>query len=154
MTQVTSQPSRTVRPGHLAWTAGAAGAIWLAVLVISLFSPDLVSGSEQQHLPVAAFIAWFWGAVATVVVVLFGALLRRAAGPAWWVAPAAATIGIWGAAALVSVFVPTLETGTDPTTIPLAAMIAPPAATLLTGIAYLLAVAGERASRPWPADRT
>jgi peptidoglycan/LPS O-acetylase OafA/YrhL len=154
MTGATRPPSRTVRPGHVAWTAGAVGAIWLAVLLISLFSPDLVSGSEQQHLPIAAFIAWFWGAIATVVVILFGALLRRAAAPVWGVAPAAATIGIWVVAVLVSVFAPTLETGTDPTTIPLAAMIAPPAATLLTGVAYLLAVAGERASRPWPDDRT
>jgi hypothetical protein len=154
MTGATRPPSRTVRPGHVAWTAGAVGAIWLAVLLISLFSPDLVSGSEQQHLPIAAFIAWFWGAIATVVVILFGALLRRAAAPVWGVAPAAATIGIWVVAVLVSVFAPTLETGTDPTTIPLAAMIAPLAATLLTGIAYLLAVAGERASRPWPDDRT
>ena len=63
-------------------------------------------------------------------------------------------MGIWGVAALVSVFAPTLETGTDPTTIPLAAMIAPPAATLLTGIAYVLTLVGERASRPWPADQT
>jgi hypothetical protein len=141
MTGATRPPSRTASPGHVAWTAGAVGAIWLAVLVISLFSPDLVSGSEQQHLPIAAFIAWFWGAIATVVVILFGALLRRAAAPVWGVAPAAATIGIWVVAALVSVFAPTLETGTDPTTIPLAAMIAPFAATLLTGIAYLLAVA-------------
>lgn len=39
-------PSRTVRPRHVAWTAGAVGAAWLAVLMISLFSPDLVSGSE------------------------------------------------------------------------------------------------------------
>jgi hypothetical protein len=154
MTGATRPPSRTVRPGHVAWTAGAVGAIWLAVLLISLFSPDLVSGSEQQHLPIAAFIAWFWGAIATVVVILFGALLRRAAAPVWGVAPAAATIGIWVVAVLVSVFAPTLETGTDPTTIPLAAMIAPLAATLLTGVAYLLAVAGERASRPWPDDRT
>jgi peptidoglycan/LPS O-acetylase OafA/YrhL len=154
MTGATRPPIRTVRPAHVAWTAGAVGAIWLAVLVISLFSPDLVSGSEQQHLPVAAFIAWFWGALATVVVLMFGALLRRAAAPVWWVAPAAATMGIWGVAALVSVFAPTLETGTDPTTIPLAAMIAPPAATLLTGIAYVLSLVGERASRPWPADQT
>jgi hypothetical protein len=154
MTGATRPPSRTVRPGHVAWTAGAVGAIWLAVLLISLFSPDLVSGSEQQHLPIAAFIAWFWGAIATVVVILFGALLRRAAAPVWGVAPAATTIGIWVVAVLVSVFAPTLETGTDPTTIPLAAMIAPLAATLLTGVAYLLAVAGERASRPWPDDRT
>ena len=29
--------------------------------LLSLFAPDLVSGSEQEHLPVAAFTTWFWG---------------------------------------------------------------------------------------------
>jgi hypothetical protein len=36
------------------WTAIGIAGIWVAVLLISLFAPDLVSGSEQEHLPVAA----------------------------------------------------------------------------------------------------
>ena len=43
----------------------AVGGIWTAVAAISLLSPDMVSGSEQQHMPVAAFATWVWGAVAT-----------------------------------------------------------------------------------------
>src|SRR5215218_6640313 len=49
------------------WTAIGIGGIWVAVLLLSLLAPDLVSGSEQEHLPVAAFTAWFWGAVGTMV---------------------------------------------------------------------------------------
>jgi hypothetical protein len=37
------------------WTAVGIGGIWVAVLLLSLLAPDLVSGSQQQHLPVAAF---------------------------------------------------------------------------------------------------
>jgi hypothetical protein len=44
------------------WTAIGCGGIWVAVVVISVFAPDLVSGSEQEHLPVAALTTWF-GAV-------------------------------------------------------------------------------------------
>ena len=67
VTGATRSSSRTVGPGHVAWTAGALGAIWLAVLVIGLFSPDLGFGSEQQHQPVAAVLACFRGALTTVV---------------------------------------------------------------------------------------
>jgi hypothetical protein len=42
------------------WTAIGIGAIWVAFLLISLFAPDLVSGAQQEHLPVAAFMAWAW----------------------------------------------------------------------------------------------
>ena len=32
------------------WTAVGIGGIWVAVLLLSLLAPDLVSGSEQDHL--------------------------------------------------------------------------------------------------------
>jgi len=50
------------------WMIGAIGAIvaiWLSVLLVSLFSPDLVSGSQQEHLPLAAIVTWISGALAT-----------------------------------------------------------------------------------------
>jgi hypothetical protein len=43
--------------------------IWGAVIVISLFSPDNVSGSEQDHVPVAAILTWIWGLLASCNVV-------------------------------------------------------------------------------------
>jgi hypothetical protein len=66
----TSEPNDHATPGDrraitadlswMLWTAIGIGGIWIAVLLISLLAPDLVSGSEQQHLPVAAFATWFW----------------------------------------------------------------------------------------------
>jgi hypothetical protein len=49
----------------MAWTAAGIAGIWVAVALISVFAPDMVSGSEQQHLPVAAFGSWLWGLAAT-----------------------------------------------------------------------------------------
>jgi hypothetical protein len=136
--------NRSARPGALGCALAATIVVWIAVLVISVFSPDLVSGSEQQHLPVAAFGTWLWGTVATVAVLVGGGLLRRAGEALWWVAPAVATMVIWVVAALASVFAPTMETGTDPTTIPLAALIAPVVAALLSCVVYAAAAVGGR----------
>jgi hypothetical protein len=57
----------TADPSWMLWTAIGIGGIWVAVLLLSLLAPDLVSGSQQDHLPVAAFTAWFWGGVGTLV---------------------------------------------------------------------------------------
>jgi hypothetical protein len=53
----------TAELSWMLWTAIGIGGIWVAVLLISLLAPNLVSGSEQQHLPVAAFATWFWGGI-------------------------------------------------------------------------------------------
>jgi hypothetical protein len=62
------------------WTAIGIGGIWVAVLLLSLLAPDLVSGSEQDHLPVAAFTTWFWGGVGTLVFLWVMGRLRAARG--------------------------------------------------------------------------
>jgi hypothetical protein len=49
----------------LARSVGGLAGIWTAVVLISVLAPDLVSGSEQEHLPIAAFTTWLWGLVAT-----------------------------------------------------------------------------------------
>jgi hypothetical protein len=49
----------------MAWTAAGIAGIWVAVALITIFAPDMVSGSEQEHLRVAAFVTWIWGLVAT-----------------------------------------------------------------------------------------
>ena len=113
--------------------AVALGAVWASVLAISLFSPDLVSGSEQEHLPVAAFGTWLLGAVATNRLLAVGVQTRSRSGlldvPAEL---AAAVTVVWVAAAGVSVFGPELVTGSDPTRLPICALVAPVAATVLT----------------------
>ncbi|HYK06202.1 MAG TPA: hypothetical protein VEW11_00395 [Gaiellaceae bacterium] len=124
----------------MSWTAAGIGGIWAAVLLISLFSPDLVSGSEQEHLPVAAITAWFWGGVGTLVLLL--AMGRLRGRPSWrpiWVGLSVATLVIWTVATILAVTLPVIETGTDPTRIPVAAIVAPVAAAMLTALAGTVA---------------
>ena len=124
-----------------AW--GAVACIWAAVVAISAFSPDLVSGSEQEHLPVAALGTWIWGLVATRSVLT--ASLRLPYDGAR--AQLTTVVGtVWVAATAVSIFGPRLVTGSDPTSLPIAAMVAPTAAALITAVAceVVTAVASSR----------
>jgi hypothetical protein len=114
------------------WMIGAIGAIvaiWLSVLLVSLFSPDLVSGSQQEHLPLAAIVTWISGALATRSVLR---IIPRSEGE-WMVASLSAT-ALWAAVAIVGIFVPPVLTGSDPTRIPLAAILAPIGGAIVTGM--------------------
>jgi hypothetical protein len=122
------------------WTAIGIGGIWVAVLLLSLLAPDLVSGSEQEHLPVAALATWLWGGVGTVVFVLAMGRLRGSA--SWrpiWIGLSMTTLAIWALATVLGIALPVVETGSDPTRIPLAAILAPIAAVMLTALAGALA---------------
>jgi hypothetical protein len=122
------------------WTAIGIGGIWIAVLLISLFAPDLVSGSEQQHLPVAAFATWFWGGIGTLVLLwAMGRLRGRSSWQPIWIGLSVATLGIWALATILAITLPVMVTGTDPTRIPFAALFAPPAAAMLTALAGAVA---------------
>ena len=118
------------------WTAIGIGGIWVAVLLISLLAPDLVSGSQQEHLPVAAFTTWFWGGVGTMV--LLWAMGRLRGSARWqpiWIGLSVVTLGIWAVATILAITLPVMVTGTDPTRIPFAALFAPVAAAMLTALA-------------------
>jgi hypothetical protein len=51
--------------GRLYPMATAVVGLWVAVAAISVFAPDLISGSEQEHVPIAAITTWLWGTIAT-----------------------------------------------------------------------------------------
>jgi cobalamin synthase len=122
------------------WTAIGIGGIWVAVLLISLLAPDLVSGSQQEHLPVAAFTTWFWGGVGTMV--LLWAMGRLRGSGRWqpiWIGLSVVTLGIWALATILAITLPVMVTGTDPTRIPFAAIFAPIAAAMLTALAGAVA---------------
>jgi hypothetical protein len=122
------------------WAAIGIGGIWVAVLLLSLLAPDLVSGSEQDHLPVAAFTTWFWGGVGTLVFLWVMSRLRGSA--TWqpiWIGLSVVTLGIWAVATILGITLPVMETGTDPTQVPLAAFVAPIAAAMLTALAGAVA---------------
>jgi hypothetical protein len=115
--------------------------IWLAMLAVSLFAPDMVSGSEQEHLPIAAFTTWLWGVIGTAAYIWGMGRLRRSPDMAAvaWIALTGATLVIWAAAAVVAIAAPEFVTGSDPTRIPLAAFVAPIGAAVLTGFAGVVA---------------
>jgi hypothetical protein len=134
----TSEDRRTTTadPSWMLWTAIGIGGIWVAVLAISLFAPDLVSGSEQQHLPVAAFTTWFWGGIGTLIFLwAMGRLRGRAIWQPAWIGLSVVTLGIWAVATILAITLPVMVTGTDPTRIPFAALFAPVAAAMLTALA-------------------
>jgi hypothetical protein len=112
----------------------ALGSIWGSVALVSIFAPDFVSGSEQEHLAFPAMFTWISGAFATRSVA--GELVRRRTGKLEaryvWAGVAAVTSGIWLVVALVSIFAPRMETGSDPTRIPIAALLAPIAGAIAT----------------------
>jgi hypothetical protein len=130
----------TADPSWMLWTAIGIGGIWVAVLLLSLLAPDLVSGSQQDHLPVAAFTAWFWGGVGTLVFLwVMGRLRGSARWQPIWIGLSVVTLGIWAVAAILGITLPVMETGTDPTRIPFAAIFAPVAAAMLTALAGAVA---------------
>jgi hypothetical protein len=122
------------------WTAIGIGGIWIAVLLVSLLAPDLVSGSQQEHLPVAALTTWFWGGVGTLVFLwVMGRLRGSARWQPIWIGLSVATLVIWTAATILGITLPVTETGTDPTRIPIAAIVAAPAAAMLTALSGAVA---------------
>ncbi len=118
-------------------TTASVLAIWLAVLVASLFSPDLVYDPEQKHLAIAALTWWFWGAASTALVLSSVALRhRKASAPAdpLWYAPAVAIAAIWLVTTLLGLLTERQVTGSDPTQFPAAAVFGPVVAMLATGV--------------------
>jgi low temperature requirement protein LtrA len=102
-------------------------AMWVAAAVLSVSAPDMVTGSEQEHLPIAVLTVWLWAVIATAFVLMTP---RSEATAAW-----AVTIGlVWTAIVVIGLAAPSLVTGTDPTTIPLGVLIAPPVGSLVTGL--------------------
>jgi hypothetical protein len=126
---------------------GSVAGIWLAVAAISIFAPDMVTGSEHDRLPVAALGTWFWGASATAFVLL--AVARAGPGSTQAGSPGLAigVLGIWLAVALASIFVPEMVTGSDPTRIPMAALIAPVAGAIGTGFLSVFVAGSGRDAR-------
>jgi hypothetical protein len=133
----------------MAWTVVGMAGIWAAVALISFLAPDMVSGSEQEHLPVAAFSSWLWGLVATGAFVwAMGRLRGNASRKPIWIGLASATVVIWAVATILSLTLPVLETGTDPTRIPVGALVSPVAATVLTALAGITAGVFSRPPQP------
>jgi hypothetical protein len=140
MGRADQSPRDTADQSWKVWTLIGVVAIWVGVIAISLLSPDLVSGSEQEHLPLAAFVTWIWGLIATIGLLWGMSKLRGSAErQSLWMGLVIAVAIIWGVAVVLSAALPTWETGTDPTTLPLWAIAMPLAAALATALAAVIA---------------
>jgi hypothetical protein len=115
------------------WWLVAVSSVVLSVLLAGIFAPDMVTGSNQEHLPMAGMIDWFWGLVA----IGYLAFARRARVDAAFGISVAI---LWLAVALTSIAAPVMVTGSDPTQIPIAVLIAPVVGCLATGFITLSAV--------------
>lgn len=136
------------------WTAVGIAGIWVAVLLISLLAPDMVSGSEQQHLPIAAFTTWFWGGVGTVVFLwAMGKVREPASQRPTWIGLSVTTLAVWTVATILGIAAPVLVTGSDPTRIPVAAFVAPVVAAMLTAFAGVIANVFLRRAPSYSAPR-
>lgn len=132
---ITQEPVRaSTRIWQDQWWVLTVGAVVVAVLATSLFSPDMITGSNQEHLPLAAFSDWIWG---TVAVGYLAFIRRRRADMALCISVSL----LWAAVAVTSIFAPELVTGTDPTRIPVAALVAPIVGAVVTGFLALNALA-------------
>jgi len=132
--------------GRNYWVIATIAVIWLLVLILSLQSDPLVTGTEQNELPVAAFVNWIWGLLATVAV-LRATVFRKPNEKGWgqdyaWMWIMIVISGIWVAATIVALSFPPLVTGDDPISIPFGAIVAPVIAAVLTNYASEFLVEG------------
>jgi hypothetical protein len=113
---------------NTSWTAVAA--IWVSSIGLAVLAPDMISGSEHEHLPLAMMTVWPWSAAATAFALMTPGV--RAA-PGW----TGSVVVLWAGTMLAGVLAPSMVTGTDPTEIPLAVVVVPPVAAILTGLLSL-----------------
>ena len=111
--------------------ATAVTVIWACVVLSATLGPDMVTGSQHEHLPIGAMTIWVWASVATAY------LLMGARGPGEHRTLVAGTCGIWCLVLAAVFLMPSLVTGTDPTTIPVAVFLAPVAGAIATGFLAL-----------------
>jgi hypothetical protein len=133
MSDITHPPSTVTWLTRETLWASTVGAVIIAVVLISIFSPDLVTGSQQEHIPLVGLTAWLWGAVAV-------GYLSFVRGGHLDVAQATVIAVLWLAIAATCIFGPELVTGSDPTRVPLAGLVAPVVGAVVTGFLCLHAL--------------
>ena len=117
----------------------AIASIWVAVAIAAIWSPDMITGSQHEHLAIAALIDWFYAALATGLVLMAFGRRGQGASRSLWMGFTIAIGSIWLIVAVASVFAPSTVTGTDPTTIPVASLVSPVAGIIATAFACVYA---------------
>lgn len=129
---------------NMEWMALPIGAIWLAVILTSLFAPDLVAGADSAHFKAVALVNWLWGGVATAFV-LRATLFNPDPTIDWeesaaliWIGAAVALI--WLIVTIISLAGSEIVYGT--LRIPIAAFVAPLVGVVVTKYATEFLVSG------------
>ncbi|OLS27554.1 MAG: hypothetical protein HeimC3_03330 [Candidatus Heimdallarchaeota archaeon LC_3] len=120
----------------IVWTLISLAVIWISTIIVSLFSPDLISGSQQEHLPLVGWTAWIWALLATAIVIR---MVRERINYQLHYILSVSIIAIWIGVMLVSVFASPFVTGSDPTSLPIASIGAPLIGSLFTVMVWFLA---------------
>jgi hypothetical protein len=128
--------------GRFLFAGLSVAAIWLATLATVLWSPDMITGSMHEHLPMAAMTDWLYAAIATGLVLMAFSRRTRGATRSLWAGLTVAVATIWGVVALASIYAPTFITGSDPTTVPIAVLVAPVAGMTATAFVSVFAAGG------------
>lgn len=128
------------RSWRFAFVAVSVAAVWVTVVLASILAPALVTGSQQEEIPLVGLSDWLWGLCATGFVLLAG--VSRIRQREHWIGATVAVVVIWGAVAVLSIYGPELVTGTDPTRVPLVALLAPIAGVIGTGYVSIFAAMG------------
>jgi len=133
------------------WIFATIAVIWVAVLVTSLSSPDLMFGDEPVILRPAAILNWFWGVVGTVFV-LRSTLFRHQNELGWgqtdaypWIL--AITTAVWLVAVLASLNAPDVVINED-IIVPVGSIVAPPIAVALTLYSCEFLITGFASRKP------
>ena len=96
--------------------------IWISIIIISLFSPDLITGSQQEHLKLALWTAWIWGLLASIITLR---MIREKFDYKTHLYLSITFIVIWAIVCILALVVPPFVTGSDPTSIPFGSVGAP-----------------------------
>jgi hypothetical protein len=130
----------STQPSRWLWSGATVAVIWICLAAMIIWAPPLISGSAQEHLPLVAITAWVWALLATGFVVMAPAVTEGNQARVWGVYFGAVSV-LWIVAAVVSIAAPSMVTGTDPTSIPIAGMLAPVFALIATAFATVAVVA-------------
>lgn len=129
------------RSWRFAFVAVSVAAVWVTVVLASILAPVLVSGSQHEEIPLIAMTDWIWALCATGFVLLAG--VSHFHQREHWIGATVAVVVIWAAVAVLSIYGPELVTGTDPTRVPLVALLAPIAGVIGTGYVSIFAAMGS-----------
>lgn len=134
-------PQPAAQGSKYRFAALAVGGIWGALAAASIWSPELISGTDETRVPIAAFTDWFYALIATGLVLL--AFSRRTPDlpRSSWAAFTLLISGIWLIVAITSILTPDLIAD-DATRVPIAALVGPIAGVLATAFASVF-VAGS-----------